>query len=48
VFRFALGSHYDINSNHVLGDIVKDFAISFVYSMMIGAVFVSVRKKNAQ
>lgn len=45
---FALGMHYNINGDTVLVDIAKVFGITFVLSGLIGAVFVNVRKKNAQ
>ena len=47
-FIFALGMHYNFHSENVPEDVAKISIISLIFSMLIGAVFVSIRKKNVQ
>jgi hypothetical protein len=45
-FIFALGAHYNFYGENVLVDVAKVFVLSFLFSMLIGAVFTNFRKKN--
>ena len=44
----AIGAHYNIYGEQVFIDLVKTLIISFIISVLVGAVFVSVRKKSEQ
>ena len=44
---FAMGVSYNIYGEQFLIDLVKTFIIAFMVSVLVGSVFVSIRKKTS-